>query len=1234
MNVINSLDPLSFPLYGTRLIEASAGTGKTYTIAALYVRLILGHGMDQYALARNLLPPDILVVTFTEAATKELRERIRERLSSTARYFRNRKTEEADPFLIELRYQFSEDQWSICAQRLELAAKWMDEAAVFTIHGWCNRMLQQHAFESGGLFQQELKIDDTELLQQVVYDYWRTYYYRLVEPNASLQIIFSEFKDPDALKKVIRSLIANNDPINNSAINVKGINALCESVFRQINSRLAELKAPWKKWSDEIKELLDTAVLEKILPAKNYNVRNRAAWIEKINVWASTPEQIDLNLGQGFVNLSSEGMALLVKTGKPPTHEGFEAIGKLQQHLATLPDLKIELIKHAVNWIRHRCDTEKQRLAYISFNDMLTRLDIALQGANGECFANIIREQYPIALIDEFQDTDPVQYRIFEKLYPANEKIGLGCFMIGDPKQAIYSFRGADIFTYLKARKVTMGNHYTLATNYRSTKPLVKAINQVFLYADKNQPKGAFLFNTNGDNPVPFVDVKAQGLKSVWQVNGHAAKPMTFWSWETQDAISLGIYRDQMAEVTASEIVGLLSSSGELLTGFLSADGLLEPLQPKDIAILVRTGKEAKIMRSALARRKISSVYLSERESIYSTIESRDVLVWLKALADPQDERKVRAALSTVTFSFSYQYLQHLALDETDWEIQLERFVNYHHCWQQEGILPALRYLIDDYDLHSLASQSNDGERCLTNLLHLAELLQKASFQLEGEQALIRYLAEAIADENDQALDENVLRLESDANLIKIITLHKSKGLEYPLVFLPFICSFREPSQRDVYYRYHNDSQALCIDLTKSDTSKYLCDQERLQEDVRLVYVAITRAKYACWLGLAAVKTGNTSACQLEKSAMGYLIAWEEGQAANTLINQLLKVQEGCKHIAVESLPIPTNTPYSPVRENKGFANVAIAKATIADHWWIASYSALNITDKNIDFLTTTLIIEEPETSEEGISRDEAEDESNLLDSKVGITDVHSLPKGAGPGISIHALLENCGRVGFLETYKDQIQRQVWIDSLCSQTIWDKKNDILAKTLNTWLTLPLFEGDDFCLAHLQLGQYQIEWEFLIGVDEENGLDVKLMDELVCKQSFGGAERSKIANNNLKGLLKGFIDLVFVHNHQYYILDYKFNYLGATSEEYKASRLQVAMLNKRYDLQLVLYLLALHRLLKVRLGASYDYDTHIGGGLYLFLRGVYNKSKGLILEKPPFELIEHLDMLFKGTLDDI
>jgi exodeoxyribonuclease V beta subunit len=283
----------------------------------------------------------------------------------------------------------------------------------------------------------------------------------------------------------------------------------------------------------------------------------------------------------------------------------------------------------------------------MTFNDMINRLDYALdKGKNAQRLANVICEQYPIALIDEFQDTDPVQYRIFSKIYRhPDATMPLAWFMIGDPKQAIYSFRGADIKTYLKAREATTGNHHTLGTNFRSTQSLISAINQVFLHGDKND-LGAFRFKENETNPLPFLPVGAKGRDAVWTVNGESGTPLTVWHWASDEAISSGQYQKDMAQVTASEIVALLNSNS---TGFKTENRKFRRIKPADIAILVRTGREADAMRRALRQRKIRSIYLSERDSVYQSPQARDVLIWLEAFASPRDERKVRAALSTAS---------------------------------------------------------------------------------------------------------------------------------------------------------------------------------------------------------------------------------------------------------------------------------------------------------------------------------------------------------------------------------------------------------------------------------------------------------------------------------------------------------------------------------------------------------------------------------------------------------
>jgi exodeoxyribonuclease V beta subunit len=857
---------------------------------------------------------------------------------------------------------------------------------------------------------------------------------------------------------------------------------------------------------------------------------------------------------------------------------------------------------------------------------MLTRLDEALQGDNGEQLTNIIRQQYPIALFDEFQDTDATQYRIISTLYPANANADLGCFMIGDPKQAIYSFRGADIFTYLKAHQATAGQHYTLETNYRSTVGLVKATNQVFHQADQ-QTEGAFRFKRDNSNPLPFLPVNALGRKEEWMIDQQPAPALSAWHWESHDPIGMPTYRETMAEVAASEIVRLLNKGQQGTTGFKMQSGEIRSIQPSDIAILVRSGTEARAMRSALAKRQLRSVYLSERDSIYATREAADLLLWLKAIADPRNERKVRTALSTATIGWPYQTLLQLTQDELAWEQQLERFLGYHQRWQQDGILPAVRQLLNDYALHGRLSDDNSGERRLTNLLHLAELLQQASTKLEGQQALLRHLAEEIASPN-QANDENVIRLESDANLIRVITIHKSKGLEYPLVFLPFICSFREVSARNGgFYRYHDADKNLRIDLDKLAENKTISDNERLQEDIRLFYVAMTRPQYACWLGIAPIKSGNAKDCQLEKSGMGYVLGWQTKMPATALGGQLAQLKGDCDGITITSLPEPSTDLYFPIaqREQLGLPRTTAFK--ISDNWWIASYSALQVEHTHPIQNKSLTNTREPETAQDDKRSDEADMAVDL--SAKTLLDIHNLPRGAEPGVLVHELLEECAYAGFKTVQSSPELREQLISKIFSHRAWDNKRDIISTALMQWLQMPLLEDSDASLCDLDSGYYQAEMEFLLGADN---VDVSALDRLVTQHTFVAKPRPHLLQAQMHGLLKGYIDLVFVYGQKYYVADYKFNALGDNDTAYNQETLEAALLDKRYDVQFALYLLALHRLLKTRLGAAYDYDTHVGGALYLFLRGTNAETKGRIFVKPPWSLIDGLDRLFTGVSD--
>jgi len=362
--------------------------------------------------------------------------------------------------------------------------------------------------------------------------------------------------------------------------------------------------------------------------------------------------------------------------------------------------------------------------------------------------------------------------------------------------------RGADIYTYLRARQSTTGRHHTLGTNFRSSHAMVEAVNHVFQRAEKG--RGAFLFREpDGTNPVPFQSVLSQGRKEQLQVNGQTLPALNLWHLPTDQPISSVLYRQQLAATCASQIVALLNGGQQGTAGFLSKDASFKGVLPSDIAILVRDGKEAQAVRGELAARGVRSVYLSDKDSVFAAQEAHDLLAWLKACAEPDVERPLRAALACVTLNLSLPELERLNQDELAWEKRVMQFRDYRTIWRTQGVLPMLRRLLHDFKLPQTLITRSDGERVLTNLLHLSELLQQAAAELDGEQALIRHLAEHLAL-SGQAGEEQILRLESDEQLVKVVTIHKSKGLEYDLVFLPFICLAKPVDGSRLPLHYHD----------------------------------------------------------------------------------------------------------------------------------------------------------------------------------------------------------------------------------------------------------------------------------------------------------------------------------------------------------------------------------------------------------------------------------------------
>jgi exodeoxyribonuclease V beta subunit len=1252
-----SLDIRTFPLYGSRLIEASAGTGKTWTIALLYTRLILQHG-HEHAFNRALTPEQILVVTFTDAATQELKDRIRARLSDAARCFME-DFSQADPALLALRADFTADKWPHCARLLSLAAQAMDQAAVSTIHSWCYRMLREHAFDSGSLFQQTLITHQRDILAELIRDYWRQHFYTLTPAMAAL--VQAQFNDPDSVLKAVRPLInKTNTRLSFMGEDLFPASDLRQSLqpFAQNCERLEQLesdaRACWLAAHTELESLLDN-----IRPALNNNSYKEATADNtfgdlkiKLLAWANGGDR------PRRLERFADGGWKLKKAGKTvpdaPEHPAFSRIAELlaeetRQRETNAPGVKAFVLAHARQWLEQAMQQRLQDKAELGFDDLLLQLDKALRGPQGEHLAKQIRADFPVAMIDEFQDTDPLQYRIFDRVYQLANSRGdastcdSAIILIGDPKQAIYSFRNADIHTYLQARRATEGRHYNLAVNYRSSSAVVEAVNFVFAQAERF-PAGAFRFKNPAHNPLPFLQVAAKGRDEQLMIRGSAAHALNIWLASDTDSKTSALpsrdYKQQMAANCAATIAGMLNAPD---SGFIR-DTVLTALRPKDIAILVRDRRDADDIRKALAHFLLPSVYLSDRESVFNSQQATDMLYWLSACADPANEQALRAALATVSLAVPIVDLRRMLDDEFYWEEQTAVFRQLHNTWRTQGVLPMMRAMMQHYQLPQRLINSSDGERCLTNLLHLAEYLQKASQQHDGEQALIRHLAEQIADPDE----EEILRLESDDDLIRVVTIHKSKGLEYPLVFLPFAAAYRAVNQHNdevmIVDEAHQGQRRLEISGHKKDTAAWKqADDERLAEDIRLLYVALTRARHAIWLGVGSISVGNSTSSSLHLSALGYLMAAGTELDAPLTSRILENWTAECAHIRCEpansiesalDTQVPTVAAVSPI-----FKAARISDRSANEHWWIASYSSLKTRGiqnpglpANADSSRTPDIARDDQVMEESaaLTANIAVSQPSFSRQNAGL---HGFYRGPEPGTFLHGLLEWCAETGFANAATNAAQRRHEITAACELRGWqqevDRLDDWLAGFVNTPFHFPaLPQQAPFILNLCELDSWQAELEFLFAAHE---LHTEDLDRLCQYYLLPAQARPALQASQLNGMIKGFIDLVFLDKGRYYVADWKSNYLGATDADYTAAAIETEVLNKRYDVQYAIYLLALHRLLSSRL-TNYDYDVHVGGAVYFFLRGWQSPTQGLLVDKPPRAFIDALNQLFlTGTL---
>ncbi len=538
----------------------------------------------------------------------------------------------------------------------------------------------------------------------------------------------------------------------------------------------------------------------------------------------------------------------------------------------------------------------------------------------------------------------------------------------------------------------------------------------------------------------------------------------------------------------------------------------------------------------------------------------------------------------------------------------VEEFVGYRIQWQKRGVMPMLRTLMVTRNIAENLLATAGGERRLTDILHISELLQEAAAGLESEHALVRWLSQHIADPDTSASSQQ-MRLESDRHLVQIVTIHKSKGLEYSLVWLPFIARFRKQDQ--ALYHDRQTFEAM-LDLSASEESIELAEAERLAEDLRLLYVALTRAIWHCSLGIAPLtsrRSDKPADSDFHHSALGRLVQKGEPQDASGLAASLRQL---CgQHIVLETPPALDNTRWQPPGESLPALSARQVTRILRDDWRVTSYSGLQqqghaiaqdlLPRLDIDAAGVGEVVPQPELTP------------------------HQFPRGASPGTFLHGLFEE---LDFTQPVDED-----WMREKLQQGGYDAHwQPVLSRWLQTILEAPL--GDSgVSLSQLTGRDKQVEMAFYLPIDAP--LDAAALDALIRRYDPLSAGCPPLDFQQVRGMLKGFIDLVFRHNGRYYLLDYKSNWLGESSEAYTESAMAGAMQSHRYELQYQLYSLALHRYLRHRL-ADYDYEQHFGGVIYLFLRGIDNTvpGQGIFTTRPDVRLIDALDALFAGAAREV
>ncbi|MCU0756049.1 MAG: UvrD-helicase domain-containing protein [Xanthomonadales bacterium] len=1163
---------LALPLSGRALVEASAGTGKTWTLAQLYLRLVLERGLQ---------PPQIVVCTFTDAAAGELRGRIRERLQEAAVVLAGDAAmlagePEVRDWLIGLKDRAG------ARRRLAEALATVDLAPISTIHSYCQRVLRDHPFDTGGSFRPGELVDEGSLLTDVVRDGWRRRYLGSDAVDA-WELAWVLPRGPEALAAHVRGML---DP--GTVIDPQPALAAARTAWAALRTMQSMLKAA----ADNVG----------LYASSRSAVRTR---LERLAQSLDSGLPDPALCKDALAHLDAEKLATAAK-GKRPLILPFvaELRGRLQPLSIADQLCRAAVACETLDELRRALQAQLTARGQLTFRQLIEAVHARITDPrHGPALAAALAERHPVALIDEFQDTDAQQWAIFERIYPASgERLLL---LIGDPKQAIYRFRGGDIQTYLQAKdSVAELRHYTIARNFRSHPTLLAGLNRLYAAA------GAAAFV---DPRIGYTPVSA----------GDPAK----WAGRPAGVLQLRLLAPPEAFNPAKPSVGPLDAA---LWPAVAADiaRLIETgTPPGDIAVLLDSNGRLGALRRALLRARIP-VAGSGKRSVLSETIAEELALLLHSLLHPGADRPLRGALATRLLGHDAASLLALETDSAAWQALLERQQLWRERWFRHGVLALLDAVLEARG-PALRGET-DGERLLTDLRHLGELLAAMEPDSVGPEALYaRFQSERDDSGGEVAGGERQLRIESDASRVQLMTLHAAKGLEFPVVLLPTVwrrISFRKRIPDVTQFA---SSAGRCYDPGGPDFERHWAREreELAAERLRLLYVGLTRAQQRCvvygWqLPLASLCAradldDDAPLTQLLKAAAGRDSADWTAALGDRLIGTLT--------LTPPDRPVVDEAPTVVAPVESG-AIPAVRAPLPAPRTLEGRYSFTSLS-RRMDAAEASRPAEDEVGADLGARLPEATEEP--LPRLVALAAL----KGPAFGDSVHALLE----ATLLGEPIDPAAQLAAAGLLSGDATRDAEAAAAVGAL-VEATLHSELAPGLTLAGLSPRAKRPEFGFAFAL---GGATPTALRALLAEHGLAELWPVTDAERALGGLMVGAIDLVYEWQGRFHVLDYKTNWLGERAADYRPQALEPAMRAHHYPLQALIYTVALHRYLSRRMlrvdaggeiHSDYDPERHLGEAWYLFVRGLgTGPDHGLWRRRFPVALIRDLDACLDGEL---